>query len=67
MPPRLSPRESPRSSARAQNPAGLTKDGRTLAGRRIRDLLERHGVDLAYREYRMGHQVSAEEMGDVSG
>lgn len=35
------------------------------AGRRTRDLLERHGVDLMYREYRMAHQVSAEEMGDV--
>ena len=37
------------------------------AGRRTRDLLERHGVDLTYREYRMAHQVSAEEMGDVRG
>lgn len=35
------------------------------AGRRTRDLLERHGVDLTYREYPMAHQVSAEEMGDV--
>jgi phospholipase/carboxylesterase len=35
------------------------------AGRRTRDLLERHGVDLTYREYGMAHQVSAEEMGDV--
>ena len=37
------------------------------AGRRTRDLLERHGVDLTYREYSMAHQVSAEEMGDVRG
>ena len=35
------------------------------AGRRTRDLLERHGVDLTYREYGMAHQVSAEEMGEV--
>ncbi len=35
------------------------------AGRRTRDLLDRHGVDLTYREYPMAHQVSAEEMGDV--
>ena len=35
------------------------------AGRRTRDLLERHGVDLTYREYPMAHQVSAEEMDDV--
>ena len=35
------------------------------AGRRTRDLLERHGVDLTYREYPMAHQVSAEEMADV--
>ena len=35
------------------------------AGRRTRDLLERHGVDLTYREYSMAHQVSAEEMGDA--
>lgn len=35
------------------------------AGRRTRDLLERHGVDLTYREYGMAHQVSAEEMGDA--
>ena len=34
------------------------------AGRRTRDLLERHGVDLTYREYAMAHQVSAEEMAD---
>ncbi len=33
-----------------------------LHGRRTRDLLERHGVDLTYREYSMAHQVSAEEM-----
>ena len=37
------------------------------AGRRTRDLLERHGVDLTYREYPMAHQVSAEEMGEVRG
>ena len=35
------------------------------AGRRTRDLLERHGVDLTYREYPMAHQVSAAEMADV--
>ncbi len=35
------------------------------AGRRTRDVLERHGVDLTYREYGMAHQVSAEEMGEV--
>ena len=35
------------------------------AGRRTRDLLERHGVDLTYREYRMAHQVSAEEMAEA--
>ena len=35
------------------------------AGRRTRDLLDRHGVDLTYREYRMAHQVSAEEMADA--
>ncbi len=35
------------------------------AGRRTRDLLERHGLDLTYREYPMAHQVSAEEMVDV--
>ena len=35
------------------------------AGRRTRDLLERHGVDLTYREYSMAHQVSAEEMADA--
>ena len=35
------------------------------AGRRTRDLLERHGVDLTYREYAMAHQVSAEEMAEV--
>ena len=35
------------------------------AGRRTRDLLERHGVDLTYREYPMAHQVSAEEMADA--
>ena len=35
------------------------------AGRQTRDLLERHGVDLTYREYSMAHQVSAEEMSDV--
>ena len=35
------------------------------AGRRTRDLLERHGVDLAYREYPMAHQVSAEEMAEA--
>lgn len=35
------------------------------AGRRTRDLLERHGVNLAYREYPMAHSVSAEEMQDV--
>ena len=35
------------------------------AGRRTRDLLERHGVDLAYREYSMAHQVSAEEMAEA--
>ena len=35
------------------------------AGRRTRDLLERHGVDLTYREYPMAHQVSAEEMGEA--
>ena len=35
------------------------------AGRRTRDLLQRHGVDLAYREYPMAHSVSAEEMQDV--
>ena len=37
------------------------------AGRRTRDLLERHGVDLTYREYGMAHQVSAEEMADARG
>ena len=37
------------------------------AGRRTRDLLERHGVDLMYREYGMAHQVSAEEMADARG
>ena len=37
------------------------------AGRRTRDLLERHGVDLTYREYPMAHQVSAEEMADARG
>ena len=35
------------------------------AGRMTRDLLERHGVDLTYREYRMAHQVSAEEMAEA--
>ena len=35
------------------------------AGRRTRDLLERQGVDLTYREYAMAHQVSAEEMGEA--
>ena len=35
------------------------------AGRRTRDLLERHEVDLMYREYGMAHQVSAEEMADA--
>ena len=35
------------------------------AGRRTRDLLERHGVDVTYREYPMAHQVSAEEMADA--
>ncbi|MDE2901581.1 MAG: alpha/beta fold hydrolase [Chloroflexota bacterium] len=35
------------------------------AGRRTRDLLERHGVDLTYREYPMAHSVSAEEMADA--
>ena len=35
------------------------------AGRRTRDLLDRHGVDLTYREYRMAHQVSAEEMAEA--
>lgn len=35
------------------------------AGRRTRDLLERHGVDLTYCEYPMAHQVSGEEMADV--
>lgn len=35
------------------------------AGRRTRDLLERHGLDLTYQEYPMAHQVSAEEMGEV--
>ncbi len=35
------------------------------AGRRTRDLLERHGVDLTYREYPMAHQVNAEEMSDA--
>ena len=35
------------------------------AGRRTRDLLERHGVDLTYREYPMAHQVSAEEMAEA--
>ena len=35
------------------------------AGRRTRNLLERHGVDLTYREYRMAHQVSGQEMADV--
>ncbi len=37
------------------------------AGRRTRDLLERHGVDLTYREYPMGHSVSAEEMAEARG
>ena len=35
------------------------------AGRRTRDLLDRHGVDQTYREYRMAHQVSAEEMAEA--
>jgi len=35
------------------------------AGRRTRDLLERHGVDLTYREYSMAHQVSADEMAEA--
>ncbi|MYD94175.1 MAG: hypothetical protein F4Y02_10885 [Chloroflexi bacterium] len=35
------------------------------AGRRTRDLLERHGVDLTYREYPMAHSVSVEEMADT--
>ena len=35
------------------------------AGRRTRDLLQRHGVDLTYREYPMAHQVNAEEMAEV--
>ena len=35
------------------------------AGRRTRDLLERHVVDLTYREYPMAHQVSAEEMAEA--
>ncbi len=35
------------------------------AGRRTRDLLERHGVDLTYREYPMAHSVSAEEMAEA--
>ena len=35
------------------------------AGRRTRDLLERHGVDLTYREYPMAHQISAEEMAEA--
>ena len=35
------------------------------AGRRTRDLLQRHGLDLTYREYPMAHQVSAEEMAEV--
>ncbi|MDE2869495.1 MAG: alpha/beta fold hydrolase [Chloroflexota bacterium] len=35
------------------------------AGRRTRDLLERHGIDLTYREYPMAHQVSAEEMAEA--
>ena len=35
------------------------------AGRRTRDLLERHGVDVTYREYSMAHQVSAEEMAEA--
>jgi len=35
------------------------------AGRRTRDLLERHGVDLTYREYPMAHHVSAEEMAEA--
>lgn len=35
------------------------------AGRRTRDLLERHGVNLTYCEYPMAHQVSAEEMADA--
>lgn len=35
------------------------------AGRRTRDLLERHGVDLTYREYPMAHNVSAEEMAEA--
>jgi len=35
------------------------------AGRRTRDLLERHGVDLTYCEYPMSHQVIGEEMADV--
>ena len=37
------------------------------AGRRTRDLLERHGMDLTYREYAMAHQVNAEEVGEVRG
>ncbi|MDE2769420.1 MAG: dienelactone hydrolase family protein [Chloroflexota bacterium] len=35
------------------------------AGRRTRDLLERHGVDLTYREYPIAHSVSAEEMAEA--
>lgn len=35
------------------------------AGRRTRDLLERHGVYLTYREYPMAHNVSVEEMADA--
>lgn len=35
-------------------------------GRRIRDLLAPLPVDLTYREYRMGHQVSMESLRDVA-
>ncbi len=35
------------------------------AGRRTRDLLERHGMNLTYCEYPMAHQVSGEEMANV--
>jgi phospholipase/carboxylesterase len=35
-------------------------------GRRLRDALEALPVELTYREYPMGHQVSAESLEDVS-
>jgi len=37
-----------------------------LAGRRVRDQLAARGVDVAYREYRVGHAVSPEELVDLA-